>query len=35
MRWAQKFSWYHFQIDYRQSKANTAADALLRFFQRN
>ena len=31
VRWAQKFSRYHFQIDYRQGEANAAADALLRF----
>ena len=28
VRWAQKLSRYHFQIDYRQGKANRAADAL-------
>ena len=28
VRWAQKLSCYHFQIDYRQGKANGAADAL-------
>ncbi len=33
--WAQKLSWYHFQIDYRQGKANAAADALSRFPQRS
>ena len=27
--WAQKLSRYHFQIDYRQGKANGAADALF------
>ena len=35
VRWAQKLSRYHFQIDYCQSKANAAADALSRFSQRN
>ena len=35
VRWAQKLSRYHFQIDYRQRKANGAADALSRFPQRN
>ena len=35
VRWAQKLSRYHFQIDYCQGKANRAADALFRFFQRN
>ena len=29
--WAQELSQYHFQIDYRQGKANAAADALSRF----
>ena len=33
--WAQELSLYHFQIDYCQSKANGAADALSRFLQRN
>ena len=28
VRWAQELSWYHFQINYRQGKANGAADAL-------
>ena len=28
VRWAQKLSWYHFQIDYRQGKANAATDTL-------
>ena len=31
VRWAQKLSWYHFQIDYCQGKANRAADALSWF----
>ena len=35
VRWAQEFSRYYFQIDYRQGKANGAADALSRFPQRN
>ena len=35
VRWAQKLSRYHFQIDYCQSKANAAANALLRFPQKN
>ena len=35
VRWAQELSRYHFQIDYCQGKANGAADALSRFFQRN
>ena len=35
VRWAQELSRYHFRIDYRQGKANAAADALLRFPQRS
>ena len=35
VRWAQELSRYHFRIDYRQGKANTAADALSRFPQRS
>ena len=35
VRWAQELSRYHFRIDYRQGKANAAADALSRFPQRN
>ena len=35
VRWAQKLSRYHFRIDYRQGKANAAADALSRFPQRS
>ncbi len=31
--WAQEVSRYHFQIDYRQRKANATADALSRFSQ--
>ncbi len=33
VRWAQKLSKYHFLIDYRQSKANGAADALFQYLQ--
>ena len=29
--WAQELLRYHFRIDYRQGKANAAADALSRF----
>ncbi len=32
---AQKLSWYHFQIDYYQGKANAIADALSCFQQRS
>ena len=35
VRWAQELSRYHFRIDYRQGKANAAADALSRVPQRN
>ena len=35
VRWAQELSQYHFQIDYCQGKANTAANALSRFPQRS
>ena len=35
VRWAQELSRYHFQIDYCQSKANGAANALSRYPQRN
>ena len=35
VRWAQELSRYHFRIDYRQGKANGAADALARFPQRS
>ncbi len=34
VRWAQELSRYHFRIDYRQGKANGAADALFRYPQR-
>ncbi len=33
--WAQKLSRYHFQIDYRQGKANGAANALFQYTQWN
>ena len=33
--WAQELSQYYFQIDYRQGKANFAADALSHFSQRS
>ena len=35
VRWAQELSKYYFWIDYYQSKANGAADALFRFPQKN
>ena len=35
VRWAQELSRYYFRIDYRQGKANGAADALSRFPQRS
>ena len=35
VHWAQKLSHYHFQIDYYQGKANGAANALSRYFQRS
>ena len=35
VRWAQELSQYHFRIDYRQGKANAAADTLFRFPQRS
>ena len=35
VRWAQELSRYYFRIDYCQDKANRAADALSRFFQRS
>ena len=35
VRWAQELSQYYFQIDYRQGKANAAADALSQILQRN
>ena len=35
VRWAQELFQYHFRINYRQGKANAAADALLKFPKRN
>ena len=35
VRWAQELFQYHFQINYRQGKANVAADALLKFSQKS
>ena len=35
VRWAQELSRYHFRIDYRQGKANGAADALSRYLQQS
>ena len=35
VRWAQELSCYHFRIDYRQGKANGAADALFWYPQRS
>ncbi len=35
VRWAKELSRYHFRIDYRQRKANAAADTLSRFPQRS
>ena len=35
VRWAQELLRYHFQIDYRQGKANGAADALFQFPQKS
>ena len=35
VRWAQKLSCYHFWIDYRQGKANGAADALSQYLQQS
>ena len=35
VRWAKKLFRYYFWIDYRQGKANEAANALSYFFQRN
>ncbi len=32
VRWAQELSRYHVQIDYRQGKANGAADTLSQYF---
>ena len=33
--WAQKLSRYHFQIDYRQGKANETADTLSQYPQQS
>ena len=33
--WAQELLQYHFWIDYRQGKANKAANVLSRFSRRN
>ena len=35
VHWAKELSHYHFRIDYRQGKANGAADALFRYPQRS
>ncbi len=35
VRWAQELSRYHFRIDYRQDKANRAADTLSQYPQRS
>ena len=35
VRWAQELSRYHFRIDYRQGKANGAADALSQYPQQS
>lgn len=35
IRWVQRLSRYHFRMDYRQGKANTATDALSHFAQRS
>ena len=35
VRWVQELSWYHFRIDYWQSKANGAADTLSCFPKRS
>ena len=35
VRWAQEFSCYHFQIDYRQGKVNEAADVLSQYPQQS
>ena len=35
VRWAQELFCYHFRIDYRQGKANGAADTLSQYPQRN
>lgn len=35
VRWAQELSWYHFQINNYQDKANVAADTLSCFLQKS
>ena len=35
VRWAQKLSQYHFQIDYCQGKVNVAVDILSKFPQKS
>ena len=35
VRWAQELFRYHFQIDYRQGKANRAADVLSQYPQQS
>ena len=35
VHWTQKFSYYHFQIDYYQGKGNKAANALFWYPQQN
>ena len=35
VHWAQELFWYHFRIDYCQGKANVAANAFSRFFQKS
>ena len=35
VRWAQKLSHYHFEIDYRQGKGNGAVDALFSYPQQS
>ncbi len=35
VQWAQKLSRYYFRIDYRQGKANGAANALSQYPQRS
>ena len=35
VRWTQELSCYYFQIDYRQGKANRAADALSHYSQQS
>ena len=35
VRWAQKLSYYYFQIDYYQGKANRAIDVLSQYSQQS